>query len=47
MEEAGTLTAEQYAEMDAACKASVDDAVKFAEESPEPDPSSLYEDILA
>ena len=47
MEEAGTLTAEQYAEMDAGCKAAVDDAVKFAEESPEPDPSALYEDILA
>jgi TPP-dependent pyruvate/acetoin dehydrogenase alpha subunit len=33
--------------MDAACKTLCDDAVRFAEESPEPDASSLYEDILA
>ena len=46
MEEAGLLTDEQYAAMDAACKTVCDDAVKFAEESPEPDASALYEDIL-
>ncbi len=33
--------------MDAECKALCDDAVKFAEESPEPEPSALYEDVLA
>jgi pyruvate dehydrogenase E1 component alpha subunit len=47
MEEAGLLSGEQYAALDAACKSTCDDAVKFAEESPEPDASSLYEDILA
>jgi len=47
MEESGALTEEQYAAMDAECKAVCDDAVKFAEESPEPDPGALYEDILA
>jgi pyruvate dehydrogenase E1 component alpha subunit len=47
MEEAGSLTDEQYAAMDAESKALCDEAVKFAEESPEPDPSALYEDVLA
>jgi pyruvate dehydrogenase E1 component alpha subunit len=47
LEESGTLTGEQYAAMDAECKAVCDEAVKFAEESPEPDPSALYEDVLA
>jgi pyruvate dehydrogenase E1 component alpha subunit len=47
MEEAGTLDERQYAEMDAAVKAVCDDAVTFAEESPEPGPDALYEDILA
>jgi len=47
LEEAGTLTDEQYAAMDTACKATCDEAVKFAEESPEPSPEALYEDILA
>jgi pyruvate dehydrogenase E1 component alpha subunit len=47
MEESGRLTAEQYAAMDAEYKSVCDEAVRFAEESPEPDPSALYEDILA
>jgi pyruvate dehydrogenase E1 component alpha subunit len=47
MEESGRLTAEQYAAMDAEYKTLCDEAVRFAEESPEPDPSALYEDILA
>jgi pyruvate dehydrogenase E1 component alpha subunit len=47
MEESGRLTEEAYAALDAECKAVCDDAVKFAEESPEPEPASLYEDILA
>ena len=47
MEESGSLTDGQYEAMDAECKALCDDAVKFAEESPEPEPSALYEDVLA
>jgi pyruvate dehydrogenase E1 component alpha subunit len=47
MEESGSLTEEQYATMDGAFKQICDNAVKFAEESPEPDPSALYEDVLA
>jgi len=47
MEESGNLTDGQYEAMDAECKALCDDAVKFAEESPEPEPSALYEDVLA
>jgi len=47
MEESGTLSEGQYEAMDAECKALCDDAVKFAEESPEPEPSALYEDVLA
>jgi pyruvate dehydrogenase E1 component alpha subunit len=47
MEESGRLTAEQFATIDAEVKTICDEAVRFAEESPEPDPSSLYEDILA
>jgi pyruvate dehydrogenase E1 component alpha subunit len=47
MEEAGTLTVDQYAAMDAECRAICDEAVKFAEESPEPAPEALYEDVFA
>jgi len=47
MIDSGALTEEQYAAMDAAHKAACDEAVRFAEESPEPDPSALYEDVLA
>jgi len=47
LEDSGALTEEQYASMDAAIKTVCDEAVKYAEESPEPDPGALYEDILA
>ena len=47
MEAGGRIAAAEYDAMDARCKAICDEAVKFAEDSPEPDPSSLYEDILA
>ena len=47
MIESGVLTEERYAAMDAEFKAVCDDAVKFAEESPEPEPSALYEDVFA
>jgi pyruvate dehydrogenase E1 component alpha subunit len=33
--------------MDAEIKAQVDEAVKFADESPDPDPAELYNDVLA
>jgi pyruvate dehydrogenase E1 component alpha subunit len=47
MEESGRLTEEAYAALDAECKSVCDEAVKFAEDSPEPGLSTLYEDILA
>jgi pyruvate dehydrogenase E1 component alpha subunit len=47
MEEMGALTEEQYAAVDAECKATCDAAVKFAEESPEPEATELYTDVLA
>ena len=47
MEESGSLTAAQYEAMDASCKTVCEEAVTFAEESPEPDPSALYEDVFA
>jgi pyruvate dehydrogenase E1 component alpha subunit len=47
MTESGSLTEDHYNAMDAECKSLCDEAVKFAEESPEPEPSALYEDILA
>ena len=47
MEESGSLTAAQYEAMDSSCKTVCEEAVKFAEESSEPDPSALYEDVFA
>jgi pyruvate dehydrogenase E1 component alpha subunit len=47
LEKAGQITAEEYAAIDAEAKALCDEAVRFAEESPEPEPSALYEDVLA
>ena len=47
MEESGSLTAAQYEAMDASCKTVCEEAVTFAEESPDPDPSALYEDVFA
>jgi pyruvate dehydrogenase E1 component alpha subunit len=47
MEEAGKLTDKEYAAMDAEYKAVCDEAVKFAEDSPEPGLSELYQDVLA
>jgi pyruvate dehydrogenase E1 component alpha subunit len=47
LETAGELTADQFAAMDAEAKATSDEAVRFAEESPEPELSALYEDVLA
>jgi pyruvate dehydrogenase E1 component alpha subunit len=47
MEKAGRLSAEDYKVLDDACKQAADDAVRFAEESPEPAPESRLEDVLA
>ncbi len=47
MEESGRLTTDEYSAMDAEAKTVCDEAVRFAEESPEPDPSALHEDIYA
>lgn len=46
METAGLLSEEDFKLMDQECKAVNDNAVKFAEESPEPAVSTLYEDVL-
>jgi pyruvate dehydrogenase E1 component alpha subunit len=47
LEAEGAITAAEYAALDAEIKAACDEAVRFAEESPEPALSALYEDILA
>ncbi len=47
MEEEKTLTDEQYSAMEAEIKKVVDESVRFAEESPEPEPQALYEDLWA
>jgi pyruvate dehydrogenase E1 component alpha subunit len=46
MLEAGALTEEQYEALDAECRQTSEEAARFAEESPEPAPESLYEDVL-
>lgn len=46
LKEKGVLTEKVEEEMDADCRNIVDDAVKFAIESPEPDISELYTDVL-
>jgi len=43
--EAGIVTEKDLEEVRAECKAVADDAVKFAEESPEPDLSEVYTDV--
>jgi pyruvate dehydrogenase E1 component alpha subunit len=47
MTEAGALTDAEFEAMDDECKTVVDEAVKFAEESPEPAPAELYTDVFA
>ena len=47
MEEAGHLSEAEYTAMDTECKSICDEAVTFAEESPEPELSALHQDILA
>jgi pyruvate dehydrogenase E1 component alpha subunit len=45
LEEDGLLDNAQYAEMEKDVHAEVEDAVAFAEQSPEPDPAELYTDV--
>ncbi len=45
--EQNLATAEELKDIDRKIQAVVDDAVKFAEESPEPDPSELYRFVFA
>ena len=47
MREAGELDDERLAALEADVAADVADAVQFAEESPDPDPSELWTDVLA
>ncbi len=47
MIESSLVTEAEYAAMEAEFKALCDEAVRFAEESPEPDPSALYQDVYA
>ena len=46
MSTAGMLSENEYATMDANCRSIVADAIDFAEQSPEPDIETLYEDVL-
>jgi pyruvate dehydrogenase E1 component alpha subunit len=45
--EQNLATQEELKEIDRKIQAVIDDAVKFAESSPEPDPSELYRYIFA
>ncbi|MDR0305692.1 MAG: pyruvate dehydrogenase (acetyl-transferring) E1 component subunit alpha [Chitinispirillales bacterium] len=47
MEKDGYINEEQFKKIDAEVKKVVDDSLAFAEESAQPSPGSLYEDILA
>jgi pyruvate dehydrogenase E1 component alpha subunit len=47
MIESGDLSEERFAAMDAEFKTVCEEAVRFAEESPEPESPALYEDIFA
>jgi pyruvate dehydrogenase E1 component alpha subunit len=46
MQEAGTFTDEEFLALDEECKQASEEAARFAENSPEPEPESLYEDVL-
>jgi pyruvate dehydrogenase E1 component alpha subunit len=47
LEEQGHLSEEDYGRMDAEAKVKAEEAVKFAEESPEPALETLAQDVLA
>jgi pyruvate dehydrogenase E1 component alpha subunit len=46
MQEKGELTDEALQKMDEELKAEVQDAIDFAEKSPEPPAEALFEDVL-
>ncbi|MGH7637864.1 MAG: thiamine pyrophosphate-dependent enzyme, partial [Gemmatimonadaceae bacterium] len=46
MQEKGELTEEALQKLDEEIKAIVQDAIDFAEKSPEPPPEALFEDVL-
>jgi pyruvate dehydrogenase E1 component alpha subunit len=46
MQEKGELTEDALHKLDGEIKAAVQDAIDFAEKSPEPPPEALYEDVL-
>jgi pyruvate dehydrogenase E1 component alpha subunit len=47
LEDAGLLTQEELHVLDARAHADVDDAISFAEASPDPAPEALYENVYA
>jgi pyruvate dehydrogenase E1 component alpha subunit len=47
MIESGGFTEADFSAIDAEFKSVCDEAVRFAEESPDPDPSALYQDVYA
>ena len=47
LKEKNILTDKDIADIEAQVKEEVERAVRFAEESPEPDPSELYKDVYA
>lgn len=47
LREAGLVTEEEYAAMDEELIQEVEEAARFADESPRPEPSALYEDVYA
>jgi pyruvate dehydrogenase E1 component alpha subunit len=47
MTEEGMLEEAEFEAVDRECRKTCDEAVKFAEESPEPSPAALYQDVLA
>jgi pyruvate dehydrogenase E1 component alpha subunit len=46
MQESGVLSEERFQALDEECKQASEEAARFAEESPEPAPETLYEDVL-
>jgi pyruvate dehydrogenase E1 component alpha subunit len=46
MQESGDLSEGEFQRLDEECKQASEEAARFAEESPEPPPESLYEDVL-
>jgi pyruvate dehydrogenase E1 component alpha subunit len=43
----GAIDQPQLDSLDAEIRAEVEDAVRFADESPDPDPAALYADVFA